>query len=75
MKTFPNPVEVEPTARASAEAEPRNVFCRLYERCLDTAVKNDWRAFSCQACALAKTESERPSARQFASQRNREDWI
>ncbi|MGO9375454.1 MAG: hypothetical protein ACLQBD_25655 [Syntrophobacteraceae bacterium] len=40
-------------ARAVEEPEKvnRNVFCKLYEDCLDVALSRGWKSFSCGSCA------------------------
>ncbi|MGD9504504.1 MAG: hypothetical protein AB7W37_06315 [Syntrophobacteraceae bacterium] len=37
------------TARGGSDSK-RNLFCAHYDRCLDVAVENNWRGFSCAEC-------------------------
>lgn len=50
----PNPTELRLHLRADHHRieEYRNVHCRYYARCIDTAVKHDWDGFTCRECSL-----------------------
>lgn len=43
----------------------RNVHCRHYAQCIDTAVRADWEGFTCQQCPLFH-EDAAPRAGQHA---------
>jgi len=43
-----NPLEEE--AHPAHQSGNRNVFCPFYKKCLDYAVEQHWRFFSCSVC-------------------------
>ncbi|MBM7119267.1 hypothetical protein [Archangium primigenium] len=43
----------------------RNVNCRSYGRCIDTAVREDWEGFTCRKCPLFHQDAA-PRADVFA---------
>ncbi len=49
----------------------RNIFCLLYQGCLDVAVKNDWDDWTCARCPLRALEATRPDVKDYAHQRPR----
>ncbi|HME91584.1 MAG TPA: hypothetical protein VKE49_09180, partial [Myxococcaceae bacterium] len=67
----PFPTEVRPADDPDNEEElseaPRMLFCTLYERCLDYAVKQRWENWTCAQCSLASKQARRPRAQEFAS--------
>ncbi|WNG14159.1 hypothetical protein [Cystobacter fuscus] len=63
----PNPTELRlPIWAEQYRIEDyRNVHCRLYARCIDAAVREDWEGFTCQKCALFRRD-EAPHAASHA---------
>jgi hypothetical protein len=63
----PNPTQLRlPVWAEQCRIEDyRNVHCRLYSRCIDTAVREDWEGFTCQKCALFRRD-EAPHAASHA---------
>jgi hypothetical protein len=66
-----NPTEVH-THRGDAVQQPvRNLFCPMYQACLDHAVRADWQDFTCAACQL-KDRTPAPSATRYSRDRPKE---
>ena len=66
-----NPTQVH-TERGDRVLEPaRNLFCPLYQACLDYAVRKDWQDFTCSACQL-KERTPAPSATRYSRDRPKE---
>jgi len=61
MKLKPNPQPATAAQTAAALDEDagdadtgalRRIYCRLYDRCLDAAIKKNWAGFTCGACPI-----------------------
>ncbi len=52
----------------------RNVHCRNYTQCIDTAVRENWDGFSCQKCPLFKQDSSPGADRLAFNQPADFDW-
>ena len=42
------------------ELSPRNIWCPLYDRCLDEAIRSQAQGFSCQGCEHEHDLTRRP---------------
>ena len=68
-KETPNPTE-SAESPALMGRELRNVFCSLYDRCLDEVVRRGWTNWTCRRCALVDA-TKPPSATRYANDRPR----
>jgi hypothetical protein len=54
MNPTPRPVELKLLKSAQLDFnDHRNVFCRQYANCLNTALRQQWEDFSCRSCELS----------------------
>lgn len=65
---LPAPINPEGGRKQSVEMH-RNLFCTLYDNCLDEAVKRGWNSFTCIRCAFYQTGKEEGGVERFATQR------
>ncbi len=49
----------------------RNIFCTLYQHCLDLAVRSDWDDWTCARCPMRHGEDAKPDATAYAHSRPR----
>ena len=56
----------EPVRTQSSVAELRNLYCRYYSGCVDTAVRKGWDSFSCTACPYFRVRDTTPDATAWA---------
>lgn len=71
--TLPCPSPLEAPIRSEEDVEKhRNLYCRLYDRCLDVSVAEGWASWSCGQCALFHFIEDAPHPRDFATRRSNE---
>ena len=65
---FPTPLTRRLMNERSLE-EHRNLFCCLYDRCLDVSVRSGWENWSCSQCELREHHGTAPRALDYAQRR------
>ena len=73
-RPFPSTAKPNPTESSENPAVVtrghRNVFCSLYDRCLNEVVKRGWSNWTCRRCELMNA-TPAPSAAMYANDRPR----
>ena len=54
----PNPTALRALVKEEEVGEHRSVLCAGYDDCLDAALHNSWRSWTCSRCELFELEKQ-----------------